>query len=1010
VVSLVLETLRKIATKTWFRFFLILFLIYKSIFNAYSADFIFPRAVSAFTNAELAIDVKTFSLFFGLDARAIRFKTKAPFASENLFEAKRLALRYNLLSLIFLKLKITEVAIESGILFLHEKDGVWNYSVIAKPSQPKVVPEEPPSEPLEEIRTYLPFAAEAHLNLSQFHLRILKESESRLAADVSDFNLRMDLVSNRFTSLPLNLELLDQIDTFYLALNPDRSIPIAVETPILNWKQTLPLSLLLDWKNESTKPRFLFSANIGSDQIQLEYKKRPIVFGLSLSQLIEFFPEQEEVLIQQFSLKGMGDTWLGLEGNIKDILKENRSIDIKVKESKIKLAPVNRIVSELEGILPKMKLGGELSLEGTQVTGVWKEAIVNLRMLGRDIFFSQGNARAHRVSSLDLDLVSNLDLGTKAEKTAENPIPLLTSFSTKQFSVVYNDIKLLLAGSYKKENNLSLQANIENVNISDFTSLVQGRAKANLAVEARDFSFLTTTINLSVDGFRYAIERSRSPASRLLLEGNLGLSFDRPFGLASVKFPILTLTQRTLAGGKALNLDLMGSVALGESTHIYTTPASLSLHIPFLLQTVPLILKEKIAPLQNIIGNEPSLKIKSDILLSKQGQKIRSNITGIIPGLELKDLTIDLDIDLQSGKEKKIQIKSLLVSAYQKIVSLKVSGNLEERASETKAPLGSFFGSLDTKLTVASPDKRYLLKGISFLGNLEFAAQIRDFDVKGSLVSSQSNIFHTNQKCPGVQCKVILVDGLNANIPFQHNLAWKNQNSLIVGDKSVFIKTYGRSAEPNLKINQVVGTHPSISDLPFEYVKKQANSPGLQARIDYRENYATIEDLKVHSLDGLLLGKNMVFNLGSGNPAFMEFRGNVQIRDIDLKQLMAPKVRDKIDDGKLKADLNLSIRDLTEPVANMDLFFSIFQIGRDFGKSALNVISPQNFLIDRIADSYSVNKIDVSLSKGLVYADVFFRRSLLSLFINLEDSKISQQRMPLANFLKRAQSEIQTYQ
>jgi len=142
----------------------------------------------------------------------------------------------------------------------------------------------------------------------------------------------------------------------------------------------------------------------------------------------------------------------------------------------------------------------------------------------------------------------------------------------------------------------------------------------------------------------------------------------------------------------------------------------------------------------------------------------------------------------------------------------------------------------------------------------------------------------------------------------------------------------------------------------------------------------------------------------------MEFRGNVQIRDIDLKQLMAPKTRDKIDDGKIKADLNISVRDLNEPIANMDLFFYIFQIGSDFGKSALNVISQENLLIDRIADSYSVKKIDVSLSKGLVYADVYFRRSILSIFVNLEDSKISQQRMPLANFLKRAQSEIQTYQ
>ncbi len=164
--------------------------------------------------------------------------------------------------------------------------------------------------------------------------------------------------------------------------------------------------------------------------------------------------------------------------------------------------------------------------------------------------------------------------------------------------------------------------------------------------------------------------------------------------------------------------------------------------------------------------------------------------------------------------------------------------------------------------------------------------------------------------------------------------------------------------------------------------------------------------MRAYSLNGLVLGKNMLFNLSSMAPQEMEFRGNILVRDIDLKQLMAPKIRDKIDDGKIKADLNISLRDFSEPLSNLDLFFSIFQIGKDFGKSALNVISQQNILIDRIADSYSINKIEVSLSKGLVYADVLFRRSLLSLFVNLEDSKISQQRMPLANFLKEPKVKL----
>jgi hypothetical protein len=497
----------------------------------------------------------------------------------------------------------------------------------------------------------------------------------------------------------------------------------------------------------------------------------------------------------------------------------------------------------------------------------------------------------------------------------------------------------------------------------------------------------------------------------LNLTGTTTLIFDRPFGLASINIPGLALAQRTLSGGKAVGLELAGSVGLGPNeTRIQTTPASLVVNIPFLLQTLPLVLKEKIAPLQSTLGNDPSLKLKSNVSLSSAGQKIQANITGIIPGIELKDLSLGMDVSISSGKDQKININQVTLLAYQKIVSLELKGNLEKKTNIEKAPLGGFFGALDAKLVISSKEKKYLLKGISFMGNLNLTAKVRDYDITGALLSDHTNIYQTNQQCPGVDCRVFLIEEMDANIPFQHSLAWKKQESLIVGDKSVFIKTYGRSAEPNLRISQIIGTHPSIAELPFEYVKKQGSTPGFSARIDYRENYATIEDLKAYSLDGIILGKNLVLNVGSGDPSFMEFRGNLQIRDIDLKQLMAPKVRDKIADGKIKADLNISIRDLTEPVANMDLFFYIFQIGSDFGKSALNVISQQNLLIDRIADSYSVNKIDVSLSKGLVYADVFFRRSLLSIFVNLEDSKISQQRMPLANFLKSAQSEIQSYQ
>ncbi|WP_411821846.1 LIC_11026 family protein [Leptospira sp. 'Mane'] len=1008
--SLIRETILRIAGKRWFRLLFVLFLFYKLIFNSFTADFVVPGIVSRFTESTLSCNFTTFSLFFGIEAESVELKTKGVFDGEVLFQTKRLALRYNLLSLLFLKLKISEVSIENGNLFLHERGGVWNFATLLKPSSAAKKPVEKESEPLDEIKTYLPLAAEAHIRLESFHAKILKESEKRFSGGISDFSFRLDLESNRFTSIPLSISLLDQIDSFYFALNPDRSLPVEWDSEDLKWKQTLPVSILLDWKRASDHPVFLSSMQIGSDDINFEYKNKPIHLGASLNHKIEYFPDKDQVQIEKFILKVMGDVWLSVKGEVNDTFQDKRSVNLSVGESRIQLTSLNRTISQLKGLVPDMTLGGELSLQETFVQGLWNSLSVFLNLQAKDVYFSKANAKAHKVPKANINLLANLNLASEKEATAANPIPILKDLDIKNFDLVYNGIKLVLGGSVKSEESVSLNAHLEDLNLSDFSNAVAGKTKADVKINAKDFANLPVHLDVVIDGFRYSLDRSRSPSSRLALNGDIVARFSKPFGISSVEASSVALNQKTLAYGKAAELNLSGNVVLGEEIHLVTNPLSLNLNLPNLLLTLPLVLKEKIAPLQNILGADPSIKAKLDVLLGSDFQKIKANLFAVLPGLEMKDLVISADVVIRKGKEKKISINQFQVSAFQKTLVIGLKGSLEEKPNVPNPPFGSYFASLDANIRLFSPEKKYLLKGTSFSGELALDAQVRDYDVNGSLVSTASGFTYTNNLCPGINCKMFLAENINSNIPFHHNLAWKKQDSLIVGDKSVFIKTYGRTPPPNLSISQIVGTHPYVADVPFVYVKNQPDAPGLSARIDYRENYATIEALKAYTLDGVVLGKNIIFNVGAGQAKDMEFRGNIQIRDIDLKQLMPPKTRDKIDDGKVKADLNLSGRDLTEPVANLDLFFSIFQIGSDFGKSALNVISTQNFLMDRITDSYSVNKIEVSLSKGLVYADVFFRRSLLSLFANLEDSKISQQRMPLANFLKRAQSEIQSYQ
>lgn len=168
--------------------------------------------------------------------------------------------------------------------------------------------------------------------------------------------------------------------------------------------------------------------------------------------------------------------------------------------------------------------------------------------------------------------------------------------------------------------------------------------------------------------------------------------------------------------------------------------------------------------------------------------------------------------------------------------------------------------------------------------------------------------------------------------------------------------------------------------------------------------------MKIHSMNGLIYGKDILFNIGNGDPEKIEYTAVLQVRDIDLAELLPKDRRKKIDDGKIKLDLNIAGQNLTDPIANLELFFSTFYIGEDFGKSAIRIVSPSNVITDTIINSYRVDKIEVELTKGLVYAVIKFKKSIFnSMIFQVENDMISQERIPLASFLKQTEKELSTY-
>ncbi|MCZ8344392.1 MAG: hypothetical protein O9301_15265 [Leptospira sp.] len=1001
--------LKVLKTKSFILFF-VFFLLYKCIFNVFTADLLVPKLVKSFTIGSFEGKFKRFSLFFGIEIHDVKFFPGAPFQNNPILSAKKIVLHWNLPALVFGKLKISEVGLRDLVISIEEKEGISNLTRVLPPKKTEEEVEvSEDAEPTDEISTYLPLQASAYINLDNISLSFISDSETLKSFHVSDLSLELELVTNRFTSIPLNLEILEQLDYLSLKLNKEKPIPISLVTDKVKWNQTIPLSVNFEWDRTAKPELFLFTSNFGQDNILMEVKNKPVELGFHFFSDINYKPETDLVEIKNVFLKILGTSWFTIQGKITDLSKDKPNVDIKIVESKILLSSLQRSIDQLKGIVPEVKIAGDLSLLGTEFQGNWTNIKSKFIAKGNAVSVSMGKQKTHNISYLDINLVSEIDLSNTKIKSKEIPFPQVQKLEISPISLNYNGADLGILGRYTIPSGINLEIHLQKFELNPFVSSLNGRTKADISIFGENLANLNINLKAKIDNFRYALDRSRSPFSNISAISDIQVKFAEQFKPEEISIQDLKLEQRTTSNSKALQLGVKGKVQLSYDTNIRMDPVRVDLSTSNLLLVLPLVLKEKVAPIQSILGESPSLSLKLGSKLSKESKEFSARLFAKLPGLEVNDLSIDTEGKIVGKNNETISLKKFDLYAFDKILHLKIFADLKKSKLQDP-PLGPYAGNISLNLNMNSKVKKYLLKGISFQGDLGMDLNIKDFDILGSIKSSSSAISYTNSMCPGENCKVFLVDGIKSDIPIQHSLNAKPRDSLIVGDKSIFLKTYGRDLPSNFSINQVVGTHPSIPDLPFEYVKKQESSPGFSANIQYKENFLSIESLRAYSLNGIVLGKNMLFNLSSMAPQEMEFRGNILVRDIDLKQLMAPKIRDKIDDGKIKADLNISLRDFSEPLSNLDLFFSIFQIGKDFGKSALNVISQQNILIDRIADSYSINKIEVSLSKGLVYADVLFRRSLLSLFINLEDSKISQQRMPLANFLKRAQSEIESYQ
>ncbi|AOP34725.1 hypothetical protein A0128_13210 [Leptospira tipperaryensis] len=992
--------------KRLYYFLFSLLFIYKLVFNRFTGQAILAKALSGSIQGTASFTVTKFSLFYGITLEDLILRSDASFENKPVLSVKELDLSYNLPLIVFGRVKLSRIALIGLNLDLRQKKGEWNLSKLFPPSD-KTPEKEEASTPLEEIATYLPLSAYLKFELKDLFVHVTSESGlSSYKAGLEGFNLALELDTVRFRKIPINLRILQLIDTLRFQLNPEKTVQIYFEDNSKSLNQPFRMNLELTRDDSVAGGLLVSKADIGSDSIPIRVRNQLLApFGFALRYQLGYLEKEDKLKLESLEWKVNQDVWLQGAGEITGVSSKERNVQFSIQKSSIRLKPLSDFLSTIPGI-PKMQLDGELRLAPITISGKDTRLKLSADISAKDLLISIAG-KNHKIPTLRLVADSILHPLTQESPSASKPLPILENLELKELTLTYNGIGLAATGSILRGSELDLDLAVQNLNLTDYVKTLNGILGLQLKVGG-SFHSLNILGGVQIGGFRFPMGRGKSSPIPVGLDLKSQIQFEKPFVPSVVKLDSLSLLTKGADGKESLAIFSKGILYLDKGFRMVLSSLQLKTMLDRLTPTLPLSLRESLIPVRSNLGNQINLNGNVDYALADGAQAISGKLLFNLPGIQVPDLKLDLDVKI--AKDSSITLPKFTLTAFESRFKMEVSGNLSKATKTTEGVFGDLVPDLKGSIVLKSEKPAYLFKGITFEGLFSIGFRLKNSIASGSLLSKNTNVGYANAFCPGEDCKLYQIEGMNAEFPFVHDLAVKTTPNLIDGNKEKFIKTYGRVPVPNFTIKQIVGTHPSISGLPFDYVKPKAGQPGLSARIDYSENFLKLEYLKILTLDGLVTGKDILVNVGEGKPETMEFSAVVQIKDIDLKQLLPPKSRSKIDDGKIKADLNVSGRNLADPIPNINLFFSVFQIGQDFAKSAVNIFTPSNVFTDFIYNSYAVDKIEVELSKGLVYAVIQFKRSILNTIINLENSQISQQRMPLANFLKRARSEIDTYQ
>ncbi|MBI3395164.1 MAG: hypothetical protein HY042_04970, partial [Spirochaetia bacterium] len=931
---------------------------YQFFFYAPRVERFILATVAANSKARLKFKLERASLLFGFHFKDVDLAAED---GSPIFRAPDVRIAIALPSLFVGHIGIREFAVIQPEVFLTQVDGRWNYEALLPPAGP-AAPEEPKSNapPLKSISTYLPVKLYANIQIK--NLNLLYSTTNRgvtQTASVKNFSLTLATITRTFREIPLDLGALDLFDTLIFSLNPDGPLEINVAG-----NPTLQGPLVLSWflYRESGAAQTEFASRMALDTSKLVGGRAggiTLPLGIHLQYNMAYDAAKDIVRIRNVDIGQYGVSWIRMQAEVHHASLPGRSLDLRITQSRMDLAALGRMMST---VFPSpLGLDGELVLAPLSIKGDLARLSVSGDIKASRLVYRTAT-QSHALTDFRLKLDGSMDMyamlpflerppGYKEETLA---FGVLHDLRIPDMFAIYNGSTLRAKVDITPGKGILADMDLTNLVIDQFTGPgFTGVLGAQIHTQSSEnFQVMNMTADMSIRNMRYAMKRSRSAPVHMTMKTDSLITLAK--GVTEINTRSSHIELNTLAGENALSTDITGIMAFGGFQRYDLNFATFRMNYERLHPTLPGDLQYTMAGYRPYLSQGFEMTGPMKYSLAGDQQEIRSVLKLRLPFMGIEDLVLTMDMDLNKSS---MVFHRVLINALRGTLTGSVTGKMVRKGD-------AWDPDMDVKLAMAQKDMLRVHSSMSMQGVMDLNLAVRPDVVNGRIFMKDVNMELTSGDCtkkPSPACKSTRIEQMNLDLPIQHDMHLKDPLRITEQPIDEFADAVGKA---NLTIRFIAASHNPRGEFDpdaYFYVGALPGNipPGLAARLLYRKNVFHITWIKMTSYkiqknekgaisiarDSTIDGHNIYFNVADLDTRKMEYAMRLQIKNMDLEPYI-PGAK-KGFDGIISADLDVTGRDLTDPVYNTNARLAVHRISPEFSGFAVRILTPE-FVAGRV--------------------------------------------------------------